>query len=61
VIIGVQDLRARCVMTTYDPATLVRSPAVLRDIVKRFDGKFALNCEVLHGGAIQVGQDVERQ
>jgi len=59
VIIGAQDLRARCVMTTYDPDTLVQSPAVLRDIVKRFDGKLALNCEVLRGGTIQIGQEVE--
>jgi len=61
VIIGVQDLRARCVMTTYDPDTQVQSPAVLRDIVKRFDGKLALNCEVLHGGVIEIGQEVELQ
>ena len=58
-IIQVQDLRARCVMTTFDPDTLAPSPQVLRDIVKRFDGKLALNCDVLKGGIIRVGQEVE--
>lgn len=58
-IIQVQDLRGRCVMTTFDPDTLTPSPQVLRDIVKRFDGKLALNCDVLEGGVIRVGQEVE--
>jgi uncharacterized protein YcbX len=59
VIIGVQDLRGRCVMTTFDPDTLDHDPNVLRDIVKRFGGKLALNCEVLQGGVIRTGQAVE--
>ena len=59
VIISVQDLRARCVMTTYDPDTLAPSPQVLKDIVKRFDGKLALNCDVVQGGVIRIGQEVE--
>ena len=59
VVIGVQDLRARCIMTTYDPDSLAPDPQVLRDIVKRFGGKLALNCDVLRGGSIQVDQEVE--
>ena len=51
-------VRGRCVMTTYDPDTLQQDPAVLRDIVRRFGGKLALNCEVLQGGELQVGQEV---
>ena len=59
VVIGIQDLRARCIMTTYDPDSLAPDPQVLRDIVKRFGGKLALNCDVLKGGSIQVDQEVE--
>jgi uncharacterized protein YcbX len=59
VIIEVQDLRGRCVMTTFDPDTVVQSPQVLRDIVKRFGGKLALNCDVIHGGTRQIGQEVD--
>ncbi len=58
VVIGMHDLRGRCIMTTFDPDTLGHDPGVLRDIVKRFGGKLALNCEVLRGGSVQVGQDV---
>jgi uncharacterized protein len=56
---GIEDLRGRCVMTTYDPDTLVQDPGVLRDIVKRFEGKLALNCAVLQGGDIHVNQPVQ--
>ena len=59
VMIGVQDLRGRCVMTTFDPDTLAHDPEVLRDIVRRFGGKLALNCEVLRGGNIRTGEEVE--
>jgi hypothetical protein len=58
VVIGIHDLRGRCIMTTFDPDTLAHDPGVLRDIVKRFAGKLALNCEVVKGGEIQVGQEV---
>jgi hypothetical protein len=58
-VIGIHDLRSRCIMTTYDPDTLSHDPAVLRDIVKQFGGKLALNCAVLRGGSIELGQTVE--
>lgn len=59
VVIDVEDLRGRCIMTTFDPDTQAHDPNVLRDIVKRFEGRLALNCAVAQGGSIQVGQQVE--
>lgn len=59
VVIAVDSLRGRCVMTTYDPDTLQQDSAVLKDIVKRFGGELALNCGVEHGGVIERNQDVE--
>jgi len=59
VLIGVQDLRLRCIMTSYDPDTLVQDKEITRGIYKRFDGKLALNCFVIEGGEITVGQEVE--
>lgn len=56
--IDVDSLRGRCVMTTYDPDTQAQDLDVLRDIVKRFGGELALNCAVLRGGTISVGQEV---
>lgn len=60
VVIAVEDLRSRCIMTTFDPDTLAHDPQVLRDIVRRFAGKLALNCAVVQGGLIETGQKVER-
>jgi uncharacterized protein YcbX len=57
--IAVAQLRARCVMTTYDPDTLAQDHGVLRDLVERFDGTFALNAEVLRGGTLREGDAVE--
>lgn len=59
VVIAVDSLRGRCVMTTYDPDTLQQDSVVLKDIVKRFGGELALNCGVEHGGVIERNQDVE--
>lgn len=59
VVIGLDSLRGRCVMTTFDPDTLEHDPEVLRDIVKRFGGRLALNSRVLHGGVVSVGDPVE--
>jgi uncharacterized protein len=56
--IQIEDLRGRCIMTTFDPDTLAHDPNVLRDIVRRFGGKLALNCDVIEGGVIQVNQEV---
>ena len=51
--IALADLRGRCVMTTVDPDTLARDPRVLKDIVRRFDGRLALNAGVLQGGTLR--------
>jgi len=59
VLIGVQDLRTRCIMTAYDPDTLVRNKEITQDIYRRFAGKLALNCFVIEGGEIVVGEGVE--
>jgi uncharacterized protein YcbX len=59
VIIQVDSLRGRCVMTTVDPDSLEQDPRVLRDIVRRFGGRLALNCAVLRGGTIRAGQAAE--
>ena len=57
--IGVARLRPRCVMTTYDPDTLVQDVDVLKDIVRDFEGALALDCEVLEDGEVAEGDPVE--
>jgi len=59
VLIGVQDLRLRCIMTAYDPDTQIRDKEITRDIYRRFDGKLALNCFVIEGGEFTVGDEVQ--
>jgi uncharacterized protein len=59
VLIGVQDLRLRCIMTSYDPDTLVQDKEITRGIYQRFDGKLALNCFVIEGGEITLGDEVQ--
>lgn len=59
VMIGVQDLRGRCIMTTFDPDTLKQDRQVLTGIVQKFGGTLALNCYVIRGGEIRVGDAVE--
>lgn len=46
-------------MTTVDPDTLEVDRGVLKDIIARFDGKLALNAEVLRSGTIRVGDPVQ--
>ena len=57
-IIELDSLRGRCPMTTVDPDTITRDPAVLKDIGRRFGGKLALNAAVGRGGNITVGDPV---
>ncbi len=59
VLIGIQDLRLRCIMTSYDPDTQEQDREITRDIYRRFEGKLALNCFVSAGGEIAVGDEVE--
>jgi uncharacterized protein YcbX len=58
-LVGVRDLRARCIMTTFDPDTLVQDTEVLRRIGREFGGRLALNCFVIEGGPLEVGDPVE--
>ena len=58
VLIGVQDLRLRCIMTSYDPDTLAQDKSITHGIYSRFEGKLALNCFVIQGGEISVGDPV---
>jgi len=57
-ILRLDSLRGRCHMTTVDPDTLHVDPEVLRDIVRRFDGKLALDADVVRGGRIRIGDPV---
>ncbi|HRW66971.1 MAG TPA: MOSC N-terminal beta barrel domain-containing protein [Candidatus Competibacter sp.] len=59
VLIGIQDLRLRCIMTSYDPDTRVQDKEITRSIYRRFGGKLALDCFVIEGGEITVGDDVQ--
>lgn len=58
VVVRLDSLRGRCPMTTVDPETLERDANVLRDIVRRFGGRLALNAEVARGGTVSVGDPV---
>jgi len=57
-LIGVQDLRVRCIMTSYDPDTQVQDRKITQSIFQRFAGKLALNCFVIEGGQIALGDEV---
>ena len=58
-IVGVQSLRQRCVMTTFDPDTLEQDVDVLRRIHREFGGRLALDCYVVRAATIAVGDAVE--
>ncbi len=59
VIIGIQDLRGRCIMTSFDPDTQEQNKNITRGIYERFNGVLALNCWVIEGGQINVNDEVE--
>jgi len=59
VLIGVQELRQRCIMTSYDPDTQVQDKGITQGIFRRFEGKLALDCFVIEGGEVSVGDPVE--
>jgi uncharacterized protein YcbX len=58
-VVQLDSLRGRCVVTTVAPDTLERDLDVLRDIVRRFDGRLALNASVSRRGTIRVDQVVQ--
>ena len=59
VIIGMDDLRSRCIMTTFDPDNGKQDLNVLRRVQKEFDGVLGLNSYVVTPGRIAVGDPVE--
>jgi uncharacterized protein YcbX len=59
VVVGMEDLRDRCIMTTFDPDTGKQDVDILRRIYKEFSGKLGLNSYVVTPGRISVGDAVE--
>jgi uncharacterized protein YcbX len=59
VVIGMEDLRDRCIMTTFDPASGKQELHVRRRVQKEFDGKLGLNSDVISPGRVSVGDPVE--
>jgi uncharacterized protein YcbX len=57
--IRAEQLRDRCVMTTFDPDTQEQDSSVLLRIVQQLDGTTALDCSVVTGGTIRVGDAAE--
>jgi hypothetical protein len=57
-LVGVQDLRLRCIMTSFDPDTIEQDAQITLGIYRRFEGKLALNCFVIEGAEVAVGDDV---
>lgn len=58
-IIGLADLRGRCVMTTWDPDTQAQDTNVFRRIGEQFGGTLALNAWTGREGDIAVGDKVQ--
>jgi len=58
-VVGVRQVRGRCVMTTYDPDTLEQDISVLQKIYWELGGRTALDCYVLRPGRIRVGDPFE--
>jgi len=59
VVIGMQDLRTRCIMTTFDPDSGQQDLEVLRRVQREFNGRLGLNSYVVAPGHICVGDAVE--
>jgi uncharacterized protein YcbX len=57
-VIGLADLRGRCIMTTWDPDTLAQDIDVFQQIRARFGGRLALNAWAGREGRIAVGDEV---
>jgi len=59
VVIGMEDLRTRCIMTTFDPDSGQQDLGVLRRIRREFNGRLGLNSFVITLGRVTVGDTVE--
>jgi uncharacterized protein YcbX len=58
-VIGMEDLRSRCIMTTFDPDSGKQDLGVLAQIQKEFNGRLGLNSFVVSPGRISAGDAVE--
>jgi uncharacterized protein YcbX len=58
VMIGMDDLRERCIMTTFDPDSGEQDLSVLRRVQRDFMGRLGLNSYVVAPGRISVGDVV---
>jgi uncharacterized protein YcbX len=56
-VLGVRQVRGRCVMTTFDPDTLDQDISVLQKIVFELGGRTALDCYVVRPGLVRVGDE----
>jgi len=57
-VIGIAELRERCIMTTWDPDTIEQDVEVLKRIRRDYDGCFALDAWVARAGRVAVGDPV---
>ena len=57
-LVQLDDLRGRCVMTTFDPESQTQDSGVLRDIVRRFGGTLCLNASVTTSARVALGDPV---
>ena len=58
VVIAMEDLRARCIMTTFDPDSGHQDLSVLQRVQKEFNGRLGLNSYVVTPGRISVNDVV---
>jgi uncharacterized protein len=59
VVIGMRDLRSRCVMTTFDPDSGQQDLGVLQRVQREFNGRLGLNGYVVAPGRVSAGDEVE--
>jgi uncharacterized protein YcbX len=57
-LIEAVSLRQRCIMTTFDPDSARQDVEVLKKIHRDFDGRLALDCQVLEAGTVAEGDTV---
>jgi uncharacterized protein len=58
-VLGVRQVRGRCVMTTFDPDSLEQDITVLQKIYFELDGVTALDCYVVEPGRVRVGDKAQ--
>lgn len=58
VVIRMQDLRSRCIMTTFDPDSGRQDLSVLGRVQEEFNGRLGLNSYVVARGQVSVGDEV---